>query len=287
MLAAAADYARRLTERSRSNFYYAFLFLPRARREALYAVYAFCRLVDDAADDARSPDEARARLAEWRRELDAAYDGTPTHPMAIALARAARAFPIRRDDLAMIIEGCEWDATRTRYPTWDDLRGYCYRVASCVGLACIEIFGYRDARARDYAIDLGIALQLTNILRDLDEDAARGRLYLPLEDLLAFGVDEADLLAGRRTPAIARLLRFEAQRARAHYLRARAAIGDGERRHLVVAEIMGDIYYALLCDLEKRNFPSVRATLPAAAKIRIALTRFLGARLGEWREAAA
>ncbi len=226
MLQDAVDYCRKLTARSRSNFYYTFLFLPRRRRDALYAFYAFCRLVDDAADDAASPDEARARLADWRRELAAAYgEGAPSHAMAAQLAGAVKEFPIRREDLALIIEGCEWDATRTRYETWDELREYCYRVASAVGLACIEIFGYRDPRARDYAVDLGIALQLTNILRDLDEDARRGRLYLPREDLRAFGVDEAELMGGGRGTAVQRLLAFEAQRARAHYLRARAAIG--------------------------------------------------------------
>ncbi|MSP62442.1 MAG: squalene synthase HpnD [Myxococcales bacterium] len=279
MLQNAADYCRKLTKRSRSNFYYAFLFLPRERREALYAVYAFCRLVDDAADDARSPEEARTNLARWRGELEAVYgDASPTHEVTTQLRDAAKRFAIRRADLEAVIEGCEWDATRTRYATWDDLRAYCYRVASAVGLMCIEIFGYQSPRAREYAIDLGLALQLTNILRDVAEDAGRGRLYLPLEDLAAFGVDEADLLAGRRTPACDRLLRFEAQRARGLYLQARAAIGEEEKARLVVAEIMGDIYYHLLCDLEEKNF-SAGTVLPPIEKIAIALKRYLKARL--------
>src|SRR5205085_6244922 len=124
----------------------------------------------------------------------------------VELRRAVRRFPIRREDLEAVIEGCEWDATRTRYRTWDELREYCRRVASAVGLCCIEIFGYRDPRTRDYAVDLGLALQLTNILRDVGEDAARGRIYLPLEDLALFGVTEEDVLAGRRTPAFDRLM---------------------------------------------------------------------------------
>jgi phytoene synthase len=279
-LQTAADYCRKLTTRSQSNFYYAFLFLPKERREALYAVYAFCRLVDDAADDATSPDEARARLSVWRKELDAAYSGTATeNEVTLRLAEALKRFPIRKEDLAAIIEGCEWDATRIRYATWDELRAYCYRVASAVGLACIEIFGYQSPRARDYAIDLGIALQLTNILRDVAEDAGRGRIYLPQEDLAAFGVDENDLVSGRRTRETARLFQFEANRARAHYLSARAAIGDDEKARLVVAEIMGDIYYRLLQRLETEKFPIARASLRRRDKVAIALRKFVGAQL--------
>jgi phytoene synthase len=272
--------AAEITRSSRSSFYYAFLFLPRAQRDALDAVYSFCRRVDDAVDDAGSPDEARARLQAWRRALDRVYGGGARGPVEEALSRAVRAFPIRRADLEAVIEGCEWDAARSRYATWEELRGYCLRVASAVGLACIEIFGYRDPRTRDYAIDLGLALQLTNIVRDVDEDAARGRIYLPAEDLAAFGVAEADLLGGRRTPAVGRLLRFEAQRARLHFLRARAAIGPDERARLVVAEIMGDIYYALLERLERLGFPAgERTTVPTARKAGLALRRFLASRL--------
>jgi phytoene synthase len=275
-------YVRELTQRSRSNFYYAFLFLGRAQREALDAVYSYCRLVDDAVDEAPSLEAARAGLAWWRRALDEVYaaQAAPTDAVVLALRHAVRAFPIRREDLEAVIEGCEWDAERTRYSTWPELRAYCQRVASAVGLACIEIFGYRDPRTRDYAVDLGLALQLTNIVRDVDEDAGRGRIYLPLEDLAAFGVDERDILEGRRTPAVLRLLRFEAQRARLHYLRARAAIGPAERKRMVVAEIMGDIYYALLERLEARSFPAgERASLGAAHKAALALRRFVAAKL--------
>ena len=278
-LDAAAAYCRRLTRRSRSNFYYAFLFLPRRRREALYAVYAFCRLVDDAADDARTPDEARQRLAFFRRELDAVWgDAEPQHEASRELRAAVRAFPIRREDMEAVIEGCEWDATRRRYETWEELRAYCYRVASAVGLMCIEIFGYRSPRARQYAIDLGLALQLTNVLRDVGEDARRGRLYLPLEDLAAFEVDESEVMVGLRTPAVRRLLAFEARRARGLYLSARAAIGEAERARLVVAEIMGDIYESLLDELERRGFPD-GAALPTLGKIGIALKRFVASRV--------
>ena len=275
----AADYCRNLTRRSRSNFYYAFFFLPPRRREALYAVYAFCRLVDDAADDAHSPAEAGERLDRWRRELAAVFgSGEPQHEVGLKLRDAVRAFPIRREDLEAVIEGCQWDASRTRYATWEELRAYCYRVASAVGLMCIEIFGYRAIGARQYAIDLGLALQLTNILRDVGEDARRGRLYLPQEDLAAFDVDETELMAGLRTPAVNRLLQFEARRARSLYLSARAAISEDERARLVVAEIMGDIYHSLLEDLERKNFPD-GTSLPALEKLGIALYRFFASRV--------
>jgi phytoene synthase len=157
---AAAEGVRRLGRRSQSNFSYAFVFLGREQREALEAVYTFCRLVDDAADDANSPEEARAQLLAWREKVAAVYapEAATDDPVVAELRRAAALFPIRREDLDAVIEGCEWDATRLRYESWDDLRAYCLRVASAVGLLCIAIFGYRDERAREYAIDLGIAL---------------------------------------------------------------------------------------------------------------------------------
>src|SRR5205807_879770 len=182
-IANAAAYCTKLTQRSRSNFYYAFLFLPREKREALEAVYAYCRLVDDVVDEEAPEAEKRAGIEKWRRQLDAVYAPSPSaepdHPVVLKLREAVQRFPIRREDLEAVIDGCAMDISQARYRTWDELRTYCYRVASAVGLVCIEIFGYSSPRARDYAIDLGIALQLTNILRDVAEDARRGRIYLP------------------------------------------------------------------------------------------------------------
>jgi phytoene synthase len=280
----ATAFCRSLAARSRSSFYYAFLFLPRAQREALEAVYAFCRLVDDVVDDDAPADVKRAGLEFWRRALDDIFHGgSPAHPVAVRLQHAARHFPIRREDLEAIIDGCAMDIDKTRYANFGELRSYCYRVASAVGLICIEIFGYSSPRARDYAIDLGIALQLTNILRDVAEDARRGRIYLPVDELAAFGVRERDLLDGKRTPELDRYLRVSAQRARAHYLRARAAVGKPELRRLVVAEIMGDIYYALLEKLEATGFDvfGKRASLGPRRKMAIAIGRFAQARLGD------
>jgi phytoene synthase len=286
----AAAYCRKLTARSRSNFYYAFLFLPRERRQALEAVYAFCRLVDDVVDEEAPPEQKHAELARWRRELDAVFAPPgalpPEHPVAARLRQAVARFAIRREDMEAVIAGCAMDIETTRYQTWDELRLYCYRVASAVGLMCIEIFGYSSPRARDYAIDLGIALQLTNILRDVSEDARRGRIYLPLEELRACGVREEELARGERTPGFLRLMRANAQRARAHYLRARAAIGVGERRRLVIAEIMGDIYYQILLRLEDSDFDvfGKRTVVRRRRKMAIALGKFADAKLHQLAE---
>jgi phytoene synthase len=283
-LARAADFCRKLTERSRSNFYYAFLFLPKERREALEAVYAYCRLVDDVVDEEASVEYKREGIARWRDELNAVYGGGPsTHPVTERLRTAVSRFAIRREDMEAVIDGCAMDVEKSRYATWEELRVYCYRVASAVGLMCIEIFGYESTAAREYAINLGIALQLTNILRDVQEDARRGRIYLPAEDLAGFGVSETDLVSGRRTPGFVRMMRHQADRARSHYLRARSAISRDERRRLVIAEIMGDIYYQLLLHIEANDFDVFRhrATVRRRRKMAIALGKFADAKLYE------
>jgi 15-cis-phytoene synthase len=283
-ISGAAAYCKKLTTRSKSNFYYAFLFLPRERREALEAVYAYCRLVDDVVDEEAPVAKKLAGIDHWRRELDAVFgDAQPSNPVSERLRAAVQHFGIRRPDMEAIIDGCAMDIDKTRYETWDELRLYCYRVASAVGLMCVEIFGYTPSQVdavRRYAIDLGIALQLTNILRDVAEDAARGRIYLPADELRAFGVSEADLTSGKRSPEFLRLMQFQASRARSHYLRARAAISTYERSKLVIAEIMGDIYYALLEEIEARNFDvfGEKTTVRRRDKMRIALGKFAAAK---------
>jgi phytoene synthase len=283
----AAAYCKKLTTRSKSNFYYAFLFLPRERREALEAVYAYCRLVDDVVDEDAPVAKKLEGIARWRLELDAVYGETPsTHPVTERLRAAVGRFAIRKEDMEAIIDGCAMDIEKTRYESWDELRLYCYRVASAVGLMCIEIFGYTPSQVdavRRYAIDLGIALQLTNILRDVAEDAQRGRVYLPTEDLRAFGVSDEELVSGTRSPAFMRMMQFQASRARSHYLRARAAISVYERSKLVIAEIMGDIYYALLEEIEARQFDVFggKTTVRRRDKMRIALGNFAKA---QWHQ---
>src|SRR5262249_54537993 len=187
----AAERTAILARRSGSNFYYSFLFLPRRKREAIYALYAFCRTVDDAVDQGpQNPGEQRKILGEWRAELGRAYEGQPSQPIAVHLAEVVRAFPVPRQHLEAILDGVEMDVEKRRYASFEELFEYCYRVAAAVGLASIEIFGYTDPRTRDYAVNLGIALQLTNIVRDLGTDAERGRIYLPLDELRRFGYPE-------------------------------------------------------------------------------------------------
>ncbi|HEV7734481.1 MAG TPA: presqualene diphosphate synthase HpnD [Candidatus Binatia bacterium] len=271
-VAEAYAYCRGVTRRSATSFYNAFRLLPPDRRAALDAVYAFCRFVDDVADDEGGRDPA-ALLLRWREELGRIYDGTPTHPIGIALADAVPRFGLAREHFEELIRGVEMDLRRRRYATFDDLYAYCYRVASTVGLLCIEIFGRKHASASEYAVDLGIAFQLTNILRDVHEDAERGRIYLPLEDLERFGCDEDALLAGRYSPHVGALMAFQCGRARAYYLRARGALAPEDRRALAPAEAMRLIYERLLGRIESRRFDvfGPRITLPRYEKVGLAL----------------
>jgi phytoene synthase len=287
-----------LTRRSRSNFYYAFLTLPRPRRDALYAVYAFCRTVDDIADlgQERGVDAAtlRRQLDGWREEIARCYapGGRPEHAIAQRLAVAVRAYPIPRDALLAIVDGVAMDLEGTVYESEDDLYPYCYRVASAVGLAAIEIFGYTDPSARSYATNLGIALQLTNIMRDVGSDARAGRVYVPRQDLTQFGVTPDDLRAGRYTDGFANLMAHQAARARRFYGQARDAFPRKDARSLVAAEIMGQIYWALLRRIEAGRFRVLgeRVTVPAGRKVAIALRCWIAAHLGSvasWPEMAA
>ena len=284
----ASGLVSQLTRRSRSNFYYAFLALPRPRRQALYAVYAFCRTVDDIADlgEERGGDVAtlRAQLAAWREDIARCYapGGRPEHPIAQRLAEAVQTYPIPQDALTAIVDGVAMDLDGTTYETEDELYPYCYRVASAVGLAAIEIFGYTDPAARRYATNLGIALQLTNIIRDVGSDARAGRVYLPREDLRRFGVTPDDLRAGRYTDAFVFLMAHQAARARRFYRLAREAFPRRDARSLMAGEIMGQIYWALLLRMEASRFRVLeeRVTVPAPRKVVIALRCWAAARLG-------
>lgn len=277
----AGDFCSALTKLSRSNFYYAFLFLPKAQREAMYAVYAFCRSVDDVVDTGGEPALQRRELDRWRQEVVRCYEGVPQDPVTERLAQAVRTFPIPRAALEEIIAGVQMDLERSSYETFEELSLYCDRVAGAVGLCCIEIFGHTDPRARDYAINLGTALQLTNILRDLQADAQRGRVYLPQEDLRRFGVSSEDLKVGRYSPEFVALMRFETARAKEFYARARAALPREDERRLFAAEIMGRIYYSLLRDIESRRFRvfGELVSVPLTRKLAIALRCWAGAHL--------
>jgi phytoene synthase len=268
------EYCSQLTRKSRSNFYYSFLFLSKEKREAMYAVYAFCRSVDDVADGSAPLREKQTLLDEWRRELDRCYDGNPQHPITVQLARSIRRFPIPKEHFEELITGVEMDLIHSRYPTFHELYEYCYRVAGVVGLMCIEIFGYRNPKAKDYAVNLGLALQLTNIIRDLKVDAERGRIYLPQDELARFGYHEDELLRGAYTPAFFELIRFAGSRARQYFHSARQLLAAEDRRSLFAAEIMGTIYYRLLDTIEASGYRVFdrTITLPTSHKLWIALS---------------
>jgi 15-cis-phytoene synthase len=270
-----------------TNFYYSFLVLPAEKRRAIIAVWDFCRAVDDAVDEAqgvgaRKDESAREEIASWRRELAACFDGgVPETRQGQALVPMIRRFDLPREPFEALIEGVEMDLGSRRYETFPDLYEYCIRVASAVGLICLNIFGYRDPKARQYAVDLGVALQLTNILRDVPVDLAQGRVYIPQEDLRAHGCTEADLQSeaahaghGVRSAAVKALLKQQAARAREYYGRAAKSLPKGDVRQLVAAEIMGAIYRAILHRIERSDYdvfsrivriPRPRRALIAAA----------------------
>ena len=238
-------FCRDVTRQSASSFYYALRLLPPVRRKALYAVYAFCRAVDDAVDEAEAG-AASQLVAEWRAELERCYQGAPLHPVTVALAVSLEQFPVPKSALCAVIDGVEMDLLKSRYATFAELELYCRRVASAVGLASIEIFGYTNPAARDYAVDVGLALQLTNILRDLSEDAERDRIYLPVEDLVAFGIPEEDLLRGVYNRRFCQLMEFECERARRYYASAETKLPAEDAASLRPAEVMRRTYAQVL-----------------------------------------
>ena len=277
-LAAAYAECGRIVRASGSSFHQAFRLLPIERRRSLEALYAYCRVVDDAADEAAN---GAAAVAWWRGELQRVLAGAPTHPVGIALADSMQRFAIPPRHLEEILDGVAMDLAPRRFATFEELRRYCYHVASAVGLATIPIFGCRHPRSRDYAEALGIALQLTNILRDLAEDAERGRVYLPLEDLERFGYGERDLATHARGPAFDALVRFECGRAWEYYAAARAAVTAADARALASAEGMRLVYSRVLAriarDPERVFGPQVR--LPKYQKVLWALVAWLKSRV--------
>jgi phytoene synthase len=271
-IASAADYARcaEITRKSSSNFYYAFMLLPVERRRALYAVYAFCRFVDDIADD-EDVAHPMARLERWRRELQNVYVGAVERPVSRALAANVHRFNIPQRYFEEVIDGVEMDLTRKRYATFAELSLYCRRVASAVGLICIEIFGYRNPSTRIYAERLGLAFQVTNIIRDVREDAARDRIYLPREDLERFGVSERDILESAYTPGFNQLMEFEATRAQQVYHEAADALPPEDRSTMVAAEGMRLIYSALLARISRSGYRVFDGRLSVSAPRKLLL----------------
>jgi phytoene synthase len=248
------EYCRQRAAHSGSSFYYAFLFLPPERRRAITALYAFCREIDDAVDEPSEPSAARAALQWWRGEVGRLFAGNPQHPVTRALAPWTARYGIDEARLNEIMDGLEMDLNQTRYLDFAGLRLYCHRVASVVGTLAAGIFGFRNAATLEYAERLGLAFQLTNIIRDVGEDARQNRVYLPIDELKQFGVTTADILGARHTENFLRLMRFQAERARRCYDEALSLLPPEDRRPQRPGLIMAAIYRALLGEIEADGF---------------------------------
>ncbi len=244
-------YCQQKAAASGSSFYYSFLFLPPERRRAITALYAFCREVDDVVDECTDAAVARAKLAWWRKEVAAACRGGAQHPVARALAEVAPRYNLAEARLNEIIDGMQMDLEYNRYPDFETLRQYCHRVAGVVGLLSAEIFGYANRRTLDYAANLGLAFQLTNIVRDVGEDARRNRIYLPLDELARHGVAETDILQGRETGNFQQLMAFQIERAQGYYRAAFEQLPPEDRRPQRAGIIMAAIYQTLLEEIRR------------------------------------
>lgn len=241
------DEAKKIAKESRSSFYYAFTLLPSPKREAMNTVYAFCRQTDDIIDEGTEPAETKAeKLRRWRLELEKSVNGESTYHLMNKLSKTISQFNIPQQPFFDLIKGMEMDLQYNRYNTFEDLKLYCYRVASTVGLMCIEIFGYKHSSAKDFAIDLGIALQLTNILRDIKKDAQNGRIYIPLEDLERFNYTPEELLSGVYNENFRRLMEFEVLRAKEYFIKASRSLNLDDKASMFAARAMQHIYYKLL-----------------------------------------
>jgi phytoene synthase len=265
----AYEHCQRITKAEAKNFYYAFITLPKAKRLAIYAAYAFCRLCDDIADEPLELDEKLRQLGDVEDKLEQAKNGHPDGPVYEALAHAVQAYGIPWEDLIEVIRGVEMDLTITRYETFEDLRAYCYRVASVIGLICIQVFGYKDPKVREYAIELGLAMQLTNILRDIREDAEMGRVYLPQEDLARFGYSEEQLMAGELNEEFTNFMKFQVARAREYFTKGKRLLKLLPMRTRACPSVLGGIYSRLLDRIEDKDYDVYerRISLPPREKL--------------------
>jgi 15-cis-phytoene synthase len=244
------QYCQHKAAQSGSSFYYSFLFLPPEKRRAITALYAFCREVDDVVDECTDADLARTKLAWWRGEIAGAFHGQPQHPVTRALAPATRRFNLPEARFNEIIDGMEMDLVQGRYTNFDELKLYCHRVAGVVGLMAAEIFGCTQSATLEYAENLGTAFQLTNIIRDVGEDARRDRIYIPLDELAEFNVSSEDVLRGKSSTEFRALVKFQIARAREFYRYAFEALPAADRRAQRPGLVMAGIYQALLQKIE-------------------------------------
>jgi phytoene synthase len=266
------EYCQNRAAASGSSFYYSFLFLPPPRRRAITALYAFCREVDDVVDECHDPQLAATKLAWWRQEVGRLYAGQPDHPVTRALRPVLEQFNLPQEQLLEIIDGMEMDLQQTRYLDFKALSLYCYRVASVVGLLAAEIFGYEDRQTQKYAHDLGTAFQLTNIIRDVGEDARRGRVYLPLDELQRFDVPLSDLLNARYSDHFRALMEFQIERAEQYYAQAMNALPAADRKAQRPGLVMAAIYRTLLAEIKRDGCQvlSQRTSLTPVRKVWIA-----------------
>ncbi len=257
---------------SGSSFYYSFLFLPAERRRAIMALYAFCREVDDVVDECQDVSLASTKLAWWRQEIGRVAEGQPQHPVGLALKAASARCNLPGEQLLEIIDGMEMDLQQSRYLDFKGLSLYCYRVASVVGLLAAEIFGYTDRQTQKYAHDLGRAFQLTNIIRDIGEDARRGRIYIPMDELKQFNVPAADILNGKYSDNFTALMQFQYERAAHYYEQAFAQLPAIDRKNQRPGLIMAAIYRTLLAEIKDENFRVLhqRISLPPMRKLWLA-----------------
>ena len=248
------EYVQQKAASSGSSCYYAFLFLPAERRAAITAFYAFCREVDDVVDEISDPSVAQSTLAWWQKEVQQAFAGQPTHPVMHALMPHAKVYDIESHHLLSVIEGCQMDLTQTRYLDFAGLNRYCHLVAGVVGEVAAKIFGQTDAATTLYAHKLGLAFQLTNILRDVGEDAMRGRIYLPIDELKQFDVKAQDLMQRQYSDRFTALMKFQAARAHSLYDEAMALLPAADKRTQKPGLMMASIYRTLLREIEADNF---------------------------------
>jgi phytoene synthase len=248
------DYCQQKTVQSGSSFYYSFLFLPTERRRAITALYAFCREVDDTVDETSDQSIARIKLAWWRTEVSAMYKGTATHPVTQALQPHLATYNLQEQHLQAIIDGMEMDLDQSRYLDYPGLRKYCWHVAGVVGILSASIFGVTNPRTLEYAEKLGLAFQLTNIIRDVGDDARKGRIYLPVNELQQFGVTAADILNFRHNEKFEALMKFQTDRAHAVYDEAMALLPKEDRRAQRPGLMMAAIYRTVLDEIERDHF---------------------------------
>ena len=273
---------RNITRREAKNFYYAVVTLPQEKRKGIYAAYSFCRQCDDSVDEAASPEAKLSALTDLQVNLALAYEGRSATPVFLALADTADRYDIPQEYFSEIIRGVESDLVKTRYQDFDELREYCYRVASVVGLVCLQIFQYRDAVAREYAVDLGLAMQLTNIVRDVREDWSMGRVYLPQDEMARFGYTEEQLGAGIRNDAFVELLRFQGQRARGYFRSGFRLLPYLSRRSRACPAALGAIYSRVLDRIEASGYDVLgeqRIALSGSEKARIAARAWMSSML--------